>query len=125
MLPYTLSEIYTQTVVIERDEAEPDEFGAVTKAEWLPVGETVCRLWWWKGSKSTAKSASNQYARPQATYDETGGDLALPLDTDVKVTDRLGAVTDVSTGEVIDEGPFRIVSLNRYEDHIELSLERP
>lgn len=125
MLDLTLAQLLIQTVVIERDVQPPNEWGSETPHDWQPHATVECRLWWWKGSRSSAKSPSEQYARPQATYDETGGDMLLPDGTDVTTADRLGAVTDTQTGEVIDEGPFRILSVNRYEDHVELSLARP
>jgi hypothetical protein len=124
ILQYTMDSILTDVVVLERDFAEPDEFAAEQPQDWQPLSEPKCRLWWWKGSKTTARSASQQYARPQATYDLTGGDLALPLGTDVTTEDRVGRVTDAE-GERVEEGPFRILSVNRYETHVELSLERP
>jgi hypothetical protein len=117
--------MFDDEVVIERNVASSDEWGAEMPPDWQSHLVVECALWWWKGSKSTDKSPSNQYARPEATYDETGGDIALPAGTDVTTLDRIGAVTDLETGEVIEEGPFRIVSVNRYKDHVELSLERP
>lgn len=125
MLEQTLSQLLIQTVVIERNQGGKDAAGATLPPNWEPLSTVECRLWWWKGSRSSGKSPSDQFARPQATYDETGGSMALPDGTDVTTSDRLGAVTDTLTGEVIDEGPFRILSVNRYEDHVELSLERP
>lgn len=125
MLSQTLTHMFTQTVILERDMASPDSLGAKTPPDWQPLSAVECQLWWWKGSKSTDKSPSNQYARPEATYDETGGDMALPDGTDVTTSDRVGAVTDLETGETIEEGPFRVISVNRYSTHVELSLERP
>lgn len=125
VLAQTLQHMFQQEVTLERDMAAPDSFGAQTPPDWQPLAPIPCRLWWWKGSKSTDKSPSNQYARPEATYDETGGDIALPAGTDVTTLDRVGAVLDLETNEIIEEGPFRIISVNRYEDHVELSLERP
>lgn len=125
MLTQTLEHMFTQEVTIERDMASPDAFGAQSAPDWQPLAPSPARLWWWKGSRSTDKSPSNQYARPEATYDETGGDMALPAGTDITTLDRIGAVLEPATGEVVEEGPFRVVAVNRYSDHVELSLERP
>lgn len=124
MLEYTLSTILTQTAFLERDRGTVDGSGGKTATDWQPLAEVACRLWWWKGSKSSDKSPSAQFARPQATLNVTGGDLALPLGTDVTDEDRLAKVVDPVSGETL-EGPFRIIAVNPYEDHIECSLERP
>lgn len=125
VLAQTLQHMFTQQVTIERDISEPDAFGAATKPIYELLAPVEGVLWWWKGSKSTDKSPSNQYARPEATYDETGGDMALPAGTDITTLDRIGAVLDLETGETVEEGPFRVIAVNRYSDHVELSLERP
>lgn len=119
-----LQTLMDQEAVIERDTAVPDEAGGKTGRDWQPLATVECVLWWWKGSKSSDKSPSAQYARPQATIDITGGDMMLPLGTDVTDRDRIGTVTN-EEGEVLEEGPFRIIAVNRYSDHIELSLESP
>lgn len=124
MLTNTEAEIYSQTVVLERLSSKADSFGAEREQEWAELSRPPCRLWWWKGSKSTDKSASAQYARPQTTLNETGGDMILPLGIDVTDLDRVARVLD-EDGDVITVGPFRVLSVNPYEDHIELSLERP
>lgn len=124
MLQVTEALIYTQKVVIERDHASPDAFGAAVATEWEVLSTVPCRAWWWKGSKSSDKSPSAQYARPQTSINVTGGDMSVPLGTDVTDLDRVGALLD-SAGNVIEEGPFRVIAVNPYEDHIELSLERP
>jgi hypothetical protein len=124
MDPYTLQEILSQRAVIQRDKGARDALGGEGKTNWETISTAKCRLWWWKGSKGTDKSASKQFARPSATVDVTGGEMAVPLGTDVTEQDRILRVTTPS-GEVLEEGPFRILSVNRYESHVELSLERP
>jgi hypothetical protein len=124
MLSYTLQHILSQRAVIEREKAATDSFGGKPKAEWATLSIAHCRLWWWKGSKGTDKSSSKEVGRPQATIDITGGEMAVPLGTDVTAEDRIAKVT-TPDGTVLEEGPFRILSVNVYETHIELSLERP
>jgi hypothetical protein len=126
MLPYTLAGIMIQQATIERLESTADALGATTANDWTVVSTVACRLWWWKGSKGTDKSASGQYARPQTTINVTGGDMCVPLGTDVTDLDRIGRVTQKTPiGELVELGPFRVLSVNQYETHIELSLERP
>lgn len=124
MLPYTRGRIFTERVILERDESGVDALGAAREAQWEEYLTSKCRLWWWKGSKSTDKSASEQYARPQATINVTGGDMAVPLGTDVTEADRVARV-EKADGSVVTVGPFRVLAVNAYKDHLELSLERP
>jgi hypothetical protein len=124
MLAFTLAKIMVQLAVIERDQAKPDAFGAEVATDWKALSTVACRLWWWKGSKGTDKSASAQYGTPQATINVTGGDMCVPLGTDITDMDRIAKVTSLS-GDLVEEGPFRVLSVNQYETHIELSLERP
>ena len=119
-----LQNLMTQQAVIERDKSTTDAAGGKIKREWAAIATVECCLWWWKGSKSSDKSPSAQYARPQATIDITGGDMMVPLGTDVTDKDRIGAVTN-EEGEQAEEGPFRVLAVNRYSTHIELSLETP
>jgi hypothetical protein len=124
VLETTLTAMMSEVAIFERQRATADASGGIRKRDWTLLSKTECRLWWWKGSKSSDKSPSAQFARPQATIDVTGGDMMLPLGTDVTEEDRLARVTD-EEGNVREEGPFRIVAVNTYETHIELSLERP
>lgn len=124
MLPYTRSRTFIESAVFQRDISSTDALGAAQAAEWEEYATSKCRVWWWKGSKSTDKSASEQYARPQATINVTGGDMAVPLGTDVTDEDRVARVLNAD-GTVFAEGPFRVLSVNPYKDHLELSLERP
>src|SRR5580698_9749342 len=123
-LAYTLAKMFTQEIVIERNTASVDALGAAKEAEWEPHVTVKGRLWWWKGSKSTDKSASQQYARPQATINETGGDLAVALGTDGTEEARV-AQGKTAARALIGKCPFRVRSVNPDEDHLELSLERP
>jgi hypothetical protein len=124
VLDYTLEQILTQVAHFERDVGTVDGSGGKMAVDWQPSGEVPCRMWWWKGSKSSDKSPSAQFARPQATINVTGGDMAVPLGTDVTNEDRLAKVVDPTNGQTL-EGPFRVIAVNEYEDHVELSLERP
>jgi hypothetical protein len=123
MLACTESKIYTQVAVFERNVRVVDRLGARTKSEWEESATAICRLWWWKASRSSDKSPSDQYARPQASIDVTGANVFVPLGTDVTDEDRLARVEE--NGEVVAAGPFRIFAVNRYVDHLELALERP
>lgn len=123
VLESVLQGLMNEQAVIERDAATPDAAGGKTKRDWRPLSTVECCLWWWKGSKSSDKSPSAQYARPQATINITGGDMMVPLGTDVTDKDRIGSVTN-EEGED-QEGPFRVIAVNRYSTHIELSLELP
>lgn len=124
MLGSVESQIYTQVAVLQRNESGRTQFGAEKEAEWVTHATTPCRAWWWKGSRSSDKSPSSQYARPETTVNETGGDMAMPLGVDVTDEDRLLRLED-EEGNVIEEGPYRIIAVNHYDDHIELTLAKP
>lgn len=124
MLPTVEAQVYTQIAVIERNGGATNGLGAETALAWQPLAKVPCRAWWWKGSRSSDKSPSGQYARPQLTMNVTGGDMAMPLGTDVTDEDRIAEVTD-RTGATVEKGPFRVIAVNTYNDHLELSLERP
>lgn len=123
MLPSVEAQIFTETVYFERNDATRDVLGARKASKWDPHGSAYCRTWWWKGSKSSAKSPSEQVARPQDTLSLTGGEMALPLDTDVTEEDRVTRIVN-ENGETV-QGPFRVIAVNPYSDHIEITIERP
>jgi len=104
---------------IERD-ASADESAPRTgwnqsdEPDWQPIAEDVpCRAW----TESVAEPAAD---RQTAAYE--GRRLALPLGIDVSESDRIGEVVD--RGAVIFEGPMNIEGVQRFPDHLELSLER-
>lgn len=124
MLPTVEAQVYTQIAVFERNDGASNGLGAETALNWQALSKVPCRAWWWKGSRSSDKSPSAQYARPQLTLNTTGGDMAVPLGTDVTDEDRLAEVTD-QDGNTVEKGPFRVIAVNTYNDHLELSVERP
>lgn len=123
MLAVTEAQIYTQVIQFERNDATVNLLGQTKASDWQPSVSCPGFLWWWKGSKSTAKSASAEYARPQVSVDVTGATIVIPLGVDVIEEDRVMHVEE--GGEIVETGPFRILSVNRYSDHVEISLERP
>jgi hypothetical protein len=79
----------------------------------LHLDDVPCRAW--------TESASEPVAdRQTAAYE--GRRLALPLGTNVTESDRIAEVRE--RGEVIFEGPMSIEGVQRFPDHLELSLER-
>jgi hypothetical protein len=122
MLAYTLSRLLTQHAPVERDVAELDEFGGEAKAERQIVATVLCRFWWWRETGS--RSPSREYATPERTIHFTGGGVLLEPGADVKNGDHLASIQD-SDGNVIIEGPFRVIAIEQIEDHLEAALMRP
>lgn len=72
-----------------------------------------CRAW----TESVGEPADD---RKTAAYE--GRRLAVAVGTDVTESDRVAGVTD--RGAVLFEGPMSIEGVQRYPDHLELTLER-
>jgi hypothetical protein len=122
MLPYTFDKLMTETAVVERDEAVLDEFGGEAKAERVVIGSISCRYWWWKTGGS--RGGSREFATPQRTINFTGGGLVCPLGSDIQDQDRIKEILD-SEGNVMVDGPLRVVGVEEWDDHIEANLMRP
>jgi hypothetical protein len=124
MLAYTLSRSLTQRAVLEREEGARDEFGGIAKAKRVVVGKKPipCRFWWWK--EGGARSASKEYATPTRTINFTGGGIIVRPDVDVRDGDWVTAIQDTE-GNVVVEGPFRVVAVEQWGSHTECALMRP
>jgi hypothetical protein len=72
-----------------------------------------CRLWYSTGREviDGTKSAPIEDRR-----------MIVPVDTDVNVADRVAKVTN-RRGTLLYDGPMRIESVGRRQDHLELMLE--
>jgi len=121
-LAYTLNRLLTQQAPIERDTATTDAFGGETKAKREVVETVRCRFWWWRESGS--RSPSREYATPERTINFTGGGILLELDANVKDGDHVANIQDPD-GNVLVDGPFRVIAVQLLEDHREAALMRP
>jgi hypothetical protein len=121
-LSYTLNHLLTQQTPIERDVAELDEFGGEEKADRQVIATVRCRFWWWR--EAGARSPSREYATPERTIHFTGGGVLLEEGSDVQDGDHLASIQDPD-GNVIVDGPFRVVAVEQIEDHLEAALMRP
>lgn len=121
-LDYTLNRMLIQQAPVERDVAVLDDLGGEAKADRQVVATVRCRFWWWRESGS--RSPSREYATPERTIHFTGGGALLEPGADVKAGDHLANILD-EDGEVVVFGPFRVVSFEVIEDHLECALMRP
>lgn len=121
-LAYTLDRLLIQQAPVERDEGELDEFSGEPKADRQVIGTVRCRFWWWRESGS--RSPSREYATPERTIHFTGGGVLLEPGADVQPGDHLAAIQDPDGNEIV-HGPFRVVSFEVVEDHLEAALMRP
>jgi hypothetical protein len=121
MLDYTLNKMLEEhQIVIERDTAAVDDFGAESSRGWVELGTIDALFYWWP---SHGEGAFDEHGDPQRNVNTTGGGVLVPLGTDVTEEDRVARVLLKGGTEV--QGPFRITSLRETETHIELSIERP
>jgi hypothetical protein len=121
-LAYTLDRLLTEQAPVERDTATTDTFGGKTKTKREVVATPRCRFWWWRESGS--RSPSKEYATPQRTINFTGGGIVVPLGTDIRDGDHVKEIQN-RAGEMLVEGPFRIVAVEQTEDNLEAALMRP
>lgn len=121
-LAYTLNRLLTEQAPVERDVGERDKFGGEAKADRQIVATVRCRFWWWREAGS--RSPSREYATPERTIHFTGGGVLLEPDADVLAGDHLASIQDPD-GNVLVPGPFRVVSFEVVEDHLEAALMRP
>jgi hypothetical protein len=121
-LGYTLNRLLTEQAPVERDVGELDDFGGEAKADRQVIGTVRCRVWWWREAGS--RSPSREYATPERTIHFTGGGVLLEPGADVLPGDHLANIED-EDGNVIVHGPFRVVSFEIVEDHLEAALMRP
>jgi hypothetical protein len=122
MLAYTMSKLLTQHANIERDEGTLDEFDGEAKRNRVVIAKVKCRFWWWRegGSRSTSK----EYATPQRTINFTGGGILMQKGTNIEDGDHIENIEDPE-GNVLVEGPFRVVAVEQQESHVEAALMRP
>lgn len=112
-----------ERAVIERDTGSRSAHGAERKASWGAHATVHCAFWWWHSE--SGRSVSRQFTDVERTVNRRGGGIAVPIGTDVLDTDRVARITNAE-GETIVEGPFRIVSIETWEEsHMELSLMEP
>lgn len=123
---YTLAELLTEQVVIERDVTTPDQWGADDAPSFQPYLTVACRLYW---AKSTGTRSSNRtYTNVTREVSVTDGGLVLPLGTDVTEADRIAQINewDPISGEWVlkVEGPMEITATVNEHTHLELSIQR-
>lgn len=121
MLAYTFNSTLTQRALIERDEATADKWGAETKSERKVIAEVACLF---SPFVQQSRSRSEERATPVRTIAEIPALLIVPVGTDVTERDWIKEVIDAKGARLID-GPFRVIGVVPYEDHMELALERP
>lgn len=101
--------------IIERDAnmGTPDSWGNPSLPDWQPHAEVKCNAWTQSGMENvTAKRIVGLNERM----------VAMPLGTDVEITDRVSAVT-FCNGDRFWDGPMNIRSVQIYSEHLELTLE--
>lgn len=121
MLAYTFNSTLTQRALIERDEASADKWGAETKSERKVIAQVPCLF---SPFVEQSRSRSAERADPVRTIAEIPALLIIPAGTDVTDRDWIKEVLDAKGNRLV-EGPFRVVGVVPYEDHMELALERP
>lgn len=121
-LAYTLNRTLTQQCPVERDMGVTDSFGGEAKTDRKVIATVRCRLWWWRETGS--RSPSREYATPERTINFTGGGVLLEPGADVEDGDHIASIQDPE-GNVIVEGPFRVIAVQQIEDHFEAALMRP
>jgi hypothetical protein len=122
MLSYTLNQLLTQKVPIERDTATLDGFGGETKAKREVIATVRARFYWWRETGS--RSPSREYATPEQTINFTGGGVLLEPGANVEDGDHIASIQDPE-GKVLIKGPFRVIAVQQIEDHLEAALMRP
>lgn len=123
---YTVDKLVeNEAAQILRDAAGPNRFGNRDSADWQPAGDPVpCSLYW---RKESGRGPSKKVASAQREVGMTEGGLIFAPGTDVRPTDRIGAVLDVENleGEPIVPGPLEIQAVFKYGDHVEIAFITP
>ncbi len=116
MLPYTWDQVLVQKALIERDEAPRNKWGAETKAERVVVGEAPCVL---APFVEASRGRAEETATPVRTVAQIPALLIVPRDTDVAEKDWIKEIRDREGNQLV-AGPFRVIGVIPYEDHLEL-----
>ena len=82
--------------------------------DWQPLAVVPCRAW---------TNAGRELVDADRTAVVVDRRVSVPLATDVTEADRVANVTD-RTGAIVFEGPMNVEAVLRFDDHLELSLER-
>jgi hypothetical protein len=122
MLAYTLKRTLTQKAIIETDKATEDKFGGEVTRERQVTAEVPCLL-------APYVEASRGRAEQRATSVRTVSTqpALLIVERGVNVSTDRHWVKEVldAKGSQLMGGPWRIVGVDVFEDHMELELERP
>lgn len=107
----------TMRATVQRDsskEGDPDSWGHSEEPDWDDHLEDVpCRVWF---------NSEREVTDGQKTAAIEDRRAIMPLGTDVTEGDRIANVTDRLGAELFD-GPIRIESVGRRQDHLALMLE--
>ena len=101
---------------IERDAnaGGSDAWGGPPAPDWQPLASVRCNAW---------TSAGRELVEADRTAVIVDRRVSVPLGTDITEADRVVSVTTRS-GALVFEGPMNVSAVVRFEDHVELSLER-
>lgn len=107
----------TQRLSTERDQGAGavDDWGGSGGPDWQAhLTDVPCRVW---------TMAAREPVDDEKTVVIEDRRATVPLGTDVTEADRVAQVTD-RTGAVIFPGPIGVEGVLRFDDHLELLLER-
>lgn len=101
---------------IERDvnAGGSDAWGGSPSPDWQAHLTVACNAW---------TNAGREMVEADRTAVVEDRRASVPLGTDVTEGDRVASVT-TRTGALLFEGPMNVQAVLRFEDHLELILER-
>ena len=118
---YTLSRLMTRQAVIQRDQSEPDSYGADRAPVWADHVTVPCAFWWDKATGT--HSANRTMVNVSRDVPVSAGGMLIPSGTDVTEDDRILRLLNPD-GSVWVEGIFTIIAVLNEYTHMEVDVER-